>query len=89
MKISLNDVKSILLNSNSKKIISKLKNFTLKPNNMLNMMLNQDFIPFVLIIENGSVELIAQTYQIFLCFTHAIEEIIKNKKNISHLIKNI
>jgi len=85
MKISLINIKKILLSTESRKIINKLKNLSSKPN-CLNNVFNHDYIPFSLIIENNAIDLIAQSYQIYSCFSQAIEEIIKYKKNINEIV---
>jgi len=89
MKINLTDIVKTLVNSQSKKIVNKLRNITFKPNNVANKILNQDYIPFSLIVENNSIDLSAQNYQIYSCFTNAIEEIIKYKKQIKEILKYI
>jgi len=88
-RINLKDVKRVLLGAEAKKLVQKLRDITLKPNTIMNHIFNQDFIQFSLIVEHKSFELIAQNYQIFSCFSHAVEEIAKNKKNIGEILRFI
>jgi len=89
MRVSLKHVKSILLDGEAKKLVKSLRGISMTPNNIMNNVFSHDYIPFSLIVENNSLELLAQNYQIFSCFIHAIEEITKNKKSISDILRYI
>ena len=89
MKINLQSIKGILLSNMAKNIIKNRKNTSMKPNIDLNMLINTDYIPFSLTLDEGSLDLISPSYNLFISIESAIEEIIKNKRNLYGILKLI
>jgi hypothetical protein len=88
VKFSISQVKGIMLNSSSKAIIKQKKTTTSKPNQDLSKLIQNEFIPFMLLNANGKIDLIAPNYTMFKALEGAIEEILKNKKIVSSILKN-
>jgi hypothetical protein len=88
VKFSISQVKGIMLNNSSKAIIKQKKTATSKPNQDLSKLIQNEYIPFMLLNANGKIDLIAQNYTMFKALEGAIEEITKNKKVINSILKN-
>jgi uncharacterized protein YegP (UPF0339 family) len=88
VKFSLSQLKGIMLNSSSKAIIKQKKNSTSKPNQDLSKLIQNEYIPFMLLYANGKIDLIAQNYTMFKALEGAIEEIQKNRKILNSILKN-
>lgn len=85
-KINLSDIKGILLDPSTKQIIKQKKLNITKPNQEIDKLILPDYIQISLLIVDGKLEIIAPTFQIFNCFQAAIEEIVKNKKNLKGIL---
>lgn len=87
MKISVYDLKSILLTPVMKKMIAFYKsNVSTRPNSTMlisKVRLDEgnEYVQFKLITSNDSVDLIAHNYMAFISFNDAVEKIIELKKN--------
>jgi hypothetical protein len=86
-KIFLSQLKGMLLNAISKNIIKIKKTETIKPNQEIKKLIDSEQIPLVLLYENGKADLIAPSYQTFIILEAALEEILKNKKNLMGILK--
>ena len=86
-KIFLSSVKGILLSNPGKSIIKNKKNNSSKNIIDINKMLNSDYIPFFLLLDDGKLDLISPNYQTFLAFQNSIEELCNKKKNYSLILK--
>ena len=82
-KIIIKNLKGILLPESSKAILKSKKNITRKPNQELNKLVNNDYIPFTFMFSDGCLDLIAPNYQIYKTFEDGVDECIKNKKNLN------
>jgi len=88
MKVKLTNLIQIFINcSTSTRILNKARIETYKSDNTA--FLEKEYIPFVLVISSGSIELIAENYQIYTDFTNAINDIIQNKSIISNILNKI
>lgn len=86
-KINLSHLKGILLSSSAKTLLKQKKNASIKPNQEISKLIKSDYIPFTLLYTDGKLDLISPTYQVFKCIEAAVEEIIKNKKNLLGILK--
>lgn len=89
LKISLKTLKGIMLGSSAKTLIKQKKNSVSKPNQEINKLINVEYIPFILLYQDGNMELIAPNYQTYKTLEGAVEEIVKNRKNLNSVFKYI
>ncbi len=86
-KINLNQLKGIMLSSVSKNLIKQRKSVAVKPNGEVNQLFCSDYIPFNLLHSDGTLDLIAPNFSIYKALEGAVEEIIKNQKNLKGIMK--
>jgi hypothetical protein len=79
----------MLLNSVSKNIIKSKKSASIKPNQEIKKLIDSDHVPLVLLHDNGKIDIIAPFYQTFIILEAALDEILKNKKNLNGILKNL
>ncbi len=89
LKINLSLLKGVIISNTTKNLIKNKKSTSTRPNQEVNkLMANTDYIPFILTHTDGKIDLISQNYQGFYIFESALEQILKNKKNLSSILKN-
>jgi hypothetical protein len=81
-KLPLSKIKGILIDSNTKSFIKQKKNSTYIPNQEVTKLLTPDYIRLDLLIEDGKIDIIAPSYLAYNTLNNALDEIIKNKKNL-------
>lgn len=77
-KIGIKDIKRIIMPNETKKFLKERK-IEAKTETDIRTMLKPDFIQFSLVIEGKGVDLIAESYQEYLSFNGAIEELIRKR----------
>lgn len=86
-KLSINNIKSILLSSSAKLVIKNKKNLTKKPNSEIEKLVQNEYVVFTVLHTEGTLDLIAPNFAVFSTFQIAMEELIKQKKNIYSYLK--
>jgi len=88
LKINLLDIKGILIDNTTKQFIKSKENLIKKPNsNEIDKLVQSDYIPFIFLYTDGSVDFIAQSYSVFSIFKVALDELLIHKKNILSYFK--
>ena len=78
-----------MLGSSAKTLIKLKRSSTTKPNQEINKLISNDFIPFTLLYQEGNMELIAPNFQTYKTLEGALEEILKYRKNLNSILKYI
>ena len=86
-KINLSSIKGLLL-SNTAKAIIKFHNNNLKQSQEITKKnLNIETVPFNLLVDDGMLDLVSPSYNVFLAFQKSVEELCNKKKNYSQIFK--
>lgn len=86
MRFPIKNLKSILTTNSLKNYLKQKKQ---EKNLEVKKLFDYEYIPFILLLQDGKLDLIAPNYQIYRCFQSALEEILKHRKNLSVILKNI
>ena len=87
-RIPLAQLKGIMLGSSTKSFIKQKRNSTSRANQEIGKLIINEYIPFMLLFTDGKLDVIAHNYTIFKSIEGALEEIIKNRKGLSSILKN-
>ena len=66
---------------------NKTKNLTKKPNSEIERLVQNEYVVFTVLHTEGTLDLIAPNFAVFSTFQIAMEELIKQKKNIYSYLK--
>jgi hypothetical protein len=87
-KINLNSIKGILLSNTAKAILKSHNNYSLKQSvEIIKKNYLIENIPFSLLVDEGMLDLVSPSFNAFLSFQKAIEEICHKKRNYSSIFK--
>jgi len=87
-KLNLNSIKGLLISNTAKAIIKAHSNINLKQNQESQKKnANIENIPFSLLVDDGMLDLISPSFNVFLAFQKSIEELCHKKKNYSLIFK--
>jgi hypothetical protein len=87
MRIPLISIIGLLISQTALNVVKGKRISTMKPNIDLNALIKPGYIPFSITLEDGSIDVISPSYHIYVTFEAAIDEILKNKRNISNILK--
>ena len=74
--------------SNTAKAIIKFHNNNLKQSQEITKKnLNIETVPFNLLVDDGMLDLVSPSYNVFLAFQKSVEELCNKKKNYSQIFK--
>jgi len=88
-KISLVNLKGLLLGGESKSIVKAIKMKNAKPNGEINKLVRNDFIQFNLLVKDGNYDFISPNYLTFKAIEGALNEIINNRRNLKEILNHL